>query len=129
MSFVKWTRESIHQLLDLLRENQHLWLTSHSDYRNTYKRSASMAFIAMELGVEKDDVQNKIHNLRCQFRNERRREDSRKNVDSTAIYKSKWEYYDKVQFLYEGNDYDKKNFSIVSLTDLNQKLCITMFLI
>lgn len=119
----KWTREKIHALIDYLEENQHLWWNLHPDYKSASIRSASITTIATRLGFVKDEILTKIHNLRCQLRNEKKREEAR------TQYKSKWEYYDKLQFLYrnfDGKVVTKKMTAVCIILPIYLRVCECM---
>lgn len=114
---ISWTKEKIFHLIELLEARENLWRLSHPDYKNKIKRAAALAEIGAFLGIPKEAVEKKIHNLRCQYRNEVRKEKRMSSGAGTSDnYLSKWEYLGALKFLYSGSVGEEKSLEFMDDT-------------
>ncbi|XP_075985550.1 uncharacterized protein LOC142982754 [Anticarsia gemmatalis] len=100
-----WERSEVVQLIEKYKSKRHLWDTTSKDYRNKIKKNAALKSLAQEFNTTHIEVWRKLHNLKTQFGQEYKKVQKRNaEEESDEVYKSKWEYYDKLMFIITGQD-------------------------
>ncbi len=97
-----WSHDELVKLISLYENNTILWDINEKEYKNRVKKDSILKDIAEEFSAEISEVSRRLHNLRTQFFNERRKEETKKSGQgSMQNYTSKWRYYDPLKFLIE----------------------------
>ncbi|KAK7863634.1 hypothetical protein R5R35_006171 [Gryllus longicercus] len=120
----RWSKENITKLIELLELRECLWRKSHSFYKDRVKRNAALYEMSEQLARTPKEIENKIHNLRCQYRNEVKKERTRNSgAGAKDVYMSKWEFFKSLNFLYGGGEAEKGNtFDSMSKTSTELEL-------
>lgn len=97
---VIWSRELIIKLIGLYESHSNLWDCSLEQYKNRNARKSSIDAISNAMGISADEVNNKIHSLRCQFQSINRKRKNTKSGQATGDnFVIKWEFYDALKFI------------------------------
>jgi hypothetical protein len=64
---INWTREMIYTLIELYESHPNLWNAASEDYKNRNLRKSAVEDIAQNMDFPVSEINDKIHNLRCQF--------------------------------------------------------------
>ena len=56
---LKWQREDVKKLIELVEERQSLWNVNHKDYHNQIKRRNAIEEIAAALKIGNEEVKKK----------------------------------------------------------------------
>lgn len=99
-SNVKWSREMVLKLIELYESHSNLWDVSLEHYKNRNARKTSIDAIANAMGISIQEVNNKIHSLRCQFQNiNRKRKKTKSGQAAGDNFCVKWEFYEALKFI------------------------------
>ncbi|GLH16714.1 Uncharacterized protein GBIM_20982 [Gryllus bimaculatus] len=120
----RWSKENVRKLIELLELRECLWRKSHAFYKDKVKRNAALSEMSDQLARTPKEIENKIHNLRCQYRNEVKKERTRKSgAGMKEDYTSKWEFFKSLNFLYEGGETERESeFDSMSNTSIELEL-------
>lgn len=101
---VVWSNNQISMLIELFHKHSILWDASNKDYKDKFKKNDAWADIAAELHVSQKEVETKMHILRSQFSREKKKIKTSKRTGSGSeeVIKSKWQWYEPLQFLLSG---------------------------
>lgn len=92
-----WTDEEITSLIWHWKNNEFLYNPKEANYRNKLMKSQTLNSIVEQLnGKTVENVLEKMHSLRCQFNNERRK------IEDKGYLASKWRFYSQMKFLNVG---------------------------
>lgn len=116
LNMYKWKREEIILLIEMVEERACLWDVSHSDYHNQIHRRNGLQEIASKLNIPVDEIKKKIHTLRAQLSKERLKMKTIKSGSgSSEIYKSKWEFFNLLEFMFRHTEKRNTVDSMVSI--------------
>lgn len=77
--------------------------------------------MSSELSMPDEVIKKKIHTLRAQYSKERSKiKNSKSGCGADETYKTKWEFYDMLQFMFSHNDRNATTDSMVSKCSLNR---------
>lgn len=126
-SKVHWTRELTLKLIQQYESRPNLWDVSSANYKNRNLRKSALEEIADIVGVSVADVNEKIHNLRCQYQsNCRKLHQSKSGQGTSENYTVKWEYYDALKFISgaEGSNIKAIDSLVSFICFINRFICM-----
>lgn len=92
-----WTRSEITELINLYKQYDCLWNTSHEDYNNYDTKQNAWLEIANTCSKEVGDVKRKVKNLRSAYVSEKKKLEASK--DNNIAYKPNLFYFKDFDFL------------------------------
>lgn len=99
-SKVTWTRELTLKLIDQYESHSNLWDVTSKDYKNRHLRSASIDAISKVMGISVQEINDKIHNLRCQFQIiNGKRYKTKSGQAAGDNFVVRWEFYHALKFI------------------------------
>lgn len=119
-----WTKSLTSKLIDLYESHNNLWDVTSIDYKNRILRKSSMNEISFEMGIPVKELNDKIHNLRCQFLNNHRKLLKIKNGQTPGDNNMtvKWEFYDALKFIERTNETNIDSLVSLIVSELFNKL-------
>lgn len=114
-----WNNDKIFHLIELYQTKALLWDNTRGDYKDKPKKEAALAEISKALNISQRDVETKLHILRTQFSRETKKITAKKSTGSGEIEKSRWMYYEPLQFLLHG--------ATTSGSDTKEKIVSSVF--
>lgn len=98
----RWNPDEVLELINTVKEHSCLWDMNNKDYRNRAKKESAISYIASKFDVTAEHVKMKIHTLRTQYTNERRKL-KKKELEKGVICTPSWQYYDSLHFMFNHN--------------------------
>ncbi|KAF5272963.1 hypothetical protein FQR65_LT17271 [Abscondita terminalis] len=90
----------IRELIKLYESHSNLWDCSLDQYKNRNIRKSSIEAISNAMGIPAEEVNDKIHSLRCQFQSINRKKKQNKSGQSVGDnFIVKWEFYEALKFI------------------------------
>lgn len=119
-------------LIALYESHMNLWDVSAENYKNRNLRKSSIEEILYAVGIPVQEINDKIHNLRCQFQNiNRKRLKIRSGQTAGDNFKVKWEFYDALKFINRPTSSNNETvidsmvrFLLFLLYSLSTRVCI-----
>ena len=105
----------VEKLIELYPDRPCLWDVKTPGYRDRLQKNDAMKEIASELAMDEGEVGRKLHNLRSQYSNARRKEASSKSGCEGGRGPRKWEHYESLHFLNDSMD-ARKSVSNISVS-------------
>lgn len=118
-----WRTPDVEKLIELYRDCQCLWDVKTPGYRDRLKKNDAIKEIASELATDEGEVGRKLHNLRSQYSNERKKQASTKSGSEGGRCLRKWEHYESLYFLNDSMD-TRKSVSNLSVSQSKRYLYI-----
>ncbi|XP_074026271.1 uncharacterized protein [Leptinotarsa decemlineata] len=99
-SSVNWSRQMTLKLIELYESHSNLWDCSLEQYKNRMARKTSIDAISEVMGISVQEVNDKIHSIRCQFQSINRKKKKTKSGQATGDnFVTKWEFYEALKFI------------------------------
>ncbi|XP_069692690.1 uncharacterized protein [Periplaneta americana] len=96
----QWSVEETKRLIEAYKLESCLWNVFDSNYKSKDLRNRAMSKIAETAQASLEEVQRKLHNLRCQYTGELRKTKTRKSGNGAGdTYVSTWPYFQHLKFL------------------------------
>lgn len=97
---VNWSRQMTFKLIELYESHSNLWDCSLEQYKNRNARKNSIDTISEVMGISAQEVNDKIHSLRCQFQSITRKWKKTKRGQAAGDnFVVKWEFYQALKFI------------------------------
>jgi hypothetical protein len=94
-SETEWVRSKISELIELYRSREVLWNPKHPSFKDKNLKNYAWGEIAVQLQVDKFEVQTKMKNLTTCFRREAKKEKSGAGASQSV----KWWAFESLLFL------------------------------
>ncbi|XP_044745326.1 uncharacterized protein LOC123307174 [Coccinella septempunctata] len=118
MAMRMWTQEETRSLISHYKTYPELWDTTHPDYKCRKKKMEASEKLAVIFNATPAEINRKLHNIRTQFHNERRKLKRMRSdqVGARRYHTSTWEYFSSLTFLLnsESESSDMKEIPLVS---------------
>lgn len=111
-----WTKERTTELIEKFESSPELWDTTSKLYRDRAKKEAAVTKLAEHFSVTSAEINRKLHNLRTQMNNERRKIKKKKSGDGVddVVFTSNWEFFNSLKFLIGGMTCSDTQTNLVS---------------
>lgn len=88
------------KLIELYESHSNLWDCSLEQYKNRMARKTFIDALSEVMGISVQEVNDKIHRLRCQFQSINRKKKKTKSGQATGDnFVTKWEFYEALKFI------------------------------
>ncbi|XP_031327744.1 uncharacterized protein LOC116158995 [Photinus pyralis] len=95
-----WSKDEVLELIQCYEENEMLWNTRCTEYRNREKKQALLREFAIQFSCSAEEIQRKLHNLRNQVSQELKKMKKKKSGAGTdENYTTNWPYFTALKFL------------------------------
>lgn len=99
---MEWSPQLTEQLIEMYKDCQCLWNTTHKWYRERNKRECTYQRIATSFNTSSLEIKRKIHNLRNQFNQETIKYKKKPKDNDGELQIPRWTYYDSLKFIKTG---------------------------
>ncbi|KAL1516657.1 hypothetical protein ABEB36_000540 [Hypothenemus hampei] len=91
-----WSEEETFSLISYWKMYPELWNVNNINYRNRAKKENALKELAAKFDTIESEISRKLHNLRTQFHQGKRRKKTNKDGDE---YQITWKFYDAMKFI------------------------------